>query len=272
MDYPISLFKYRSLSEEKDKERVKEIFEDHKVWFSNPKDFNDPFEFQFTPSFNATYYEKTKAYARFLKKKSSTLTDNVAMAKASYKILAMGEKGVKEWEDYRLAYFNKILANTGVFSLTEYRNDILMWSHYADKHRGICIEFCPIRDGKLDDKLMDFLCQAFKVSYPDKNNLPTINFYKYNLSVLNRKSILTKARHWKYEGEWRIFDVKGGPGKKSIPEGIISSVILGCQIEKDVRKWVIDLTSTYPTPVTVYETRIKPGYYELEFRQIQAGN
>ena len=268
MDDPISLFKYRSLSEEKDKERVREIFEDHKVWFSKPKDFNDPFEFQFTPSFDATTYEKIEAYAHFLKKKNSSLTNNAAIAKATSDILAMGESGVKKWEHSRLVNFRNSLANTGVFSLTEYRNDILMWSHYADKHRGICIKFCPIRNGKLDDKLVDFYCQAFKVNYPDGNDLPIIHLYKYDLLELVQKSVLTKARHWEYEGEWRILDVRGGPGKKPIPEGIISSVILGCQIEKEVRKWVIDLTSKYPTPVTIYETRIRPNYYELEFRKI----
>jgi len=268
MDEPISLFKYRTLSEKKDKERVKEIFEDQKVWFSSPKDFNDPFEFQFTPSSDATTYEKIEAYAHILKKRNSTLTNNAAIAEAGSTILSMGENGVKKWEQSRLANFKKILANTGIFSLAKHNNDILMWSHYADKHRGICIEFCPIRNGKLNKKLADFFCQALEVSYPDENDLPTINLYKCQTEELLRKSALTKARHWKYEGEWRILDRKGGPGKKSIPEGIISSVILGCQIEKKVREWVVDLISTYPTPVNVYETRIKPGYYEIEFRQI----
>ena len=268
MDDPISLFKYRSLSEEKDKERFKEMFEDHKVWFSRPKDFNDPFEFQFTPSFDATTYEKIEAYAHILKKRNSTLTNNAAIAKATSDILSMGENGVKKWEQSRLVDFKKTLANTGVFSLTKYSDDILMWSHYADKHKGVCIEFCPIRNGKLNDKFVDFLCQAFEVSYPDKNNLPTINFYKYDLLKLPQESVLTKARHWEYEGEWRILDLEDSPGKKSIPEGIISSVILGCQIEKEVREWVIDLTSTYPTPVTIYETRIKPNYYDIEFHKI----
>ncbi len=156
----------------------------------------------------------------------------------------------------------------GIFSLTEHKDDILMWSHYADKHKGVCIEFWPISDSKLDDKLVDFYCSALPVSYPDENDLPTINFYKDDAEELARKAVLTKARHWKYEGEWRILDRKGGPGKKHIPEGIISSVILGCRIERGDRRWVIDLASAYPTPVTIFEALVKPGYYEIEFHKI----
>src|SRR3954471_5525958 len=33
------------------------------------------------------------------------------------------------------------LGTRGVLSLSERWNSVLMWSHYADNHRGVCIEF-----------------------------------------------------------------------------------------------------------------------------------
>ncbi len=50
------------------------MFEDHKVWFSKPEDFNDPFEFQFISSFDASTYEKIEAYAQFLQKRDAFLS------------------------------------------------------------------------------------------------------------------------------------------------------------------------------------------------------
>lgn len=265
MSDPISLYKYRSLSGKENENRIKEIFEDHKVWFSKHEDFNDPFEFHFILSFDASTYEKIEAYARILQKRDSNLTSDFAKAKATSDILSMGKKGLRKWEENRLKAIKEFLnKEIGVFSLTEHKDNILMWSHYADKHKGICIEFSPT----VDNEHVDFFSQAQKVVYPEKNDFPTINFYMTDTLELPKRSVLTKAIHWKYEGEWRILDVKKGPGKKSIPEGIISSVILGCRIRDDDRKLVIELAYAYPSSVAVFESHIKPGYYELEFSKI----
>ena len=32
-----------------------------------------------------------------------------------------------------------------VFFLTDHFNDLLMWSHYADRHRGLCLQFRMLR-------------------------------------------------------------------------------------------------------------------------------
>jgi len=70
MNIPTSLYKYRSLSKKENKDRVREMFKDHMVWFSKREDFNDPFEFHFTPSFEATTYEKIEVFAHALQSKN----------------------------------------------------------------------------------------------------------------------------------------------------------------------------------------------------------
>lgn len=148
MNTPISLYKYRSLSGE-NKDYVREMFEDHMVWFSKREDFNDPFEFHFTPSFETTTYEKIEVLAHALKNKNSSLTNDSAKAEATSVFLSMSNDPdiLKEWEQQRLNLFYKRLnEEVGVFSLTEQKNDILMWSHYADRHRGICVEFRPVKE------------------------------------------------------------------------------------------------------------------------------
>ena len=264
------LYKYRALGgknedEIKNREHIKEIFKDNKVWFSKPEDFNDPFEFLFVPSFDATIEEKIEKYARLLSKKNHNFTINHSKALAFSYFLSEGS--IAQWEQNQLTRFKNTLSNTGIFSLTKNKHSILMWSHYANKHKGICIGFSPVRKGNPNEKLSDFWCRAWPVNYPVSNALPIVNIYKDN-SESFAKIVFTKARCWKYEDEFRIIDMKNGPGYKYIPEGIISSVILGCKIEADNRKFIIDLASTYPTHVNLFEAHIKPHCYELEIKKL----
>jgi len=264
MNTPNSLYKYKSLSDEKRKHHVREMFEDHVVWFSKRSDFNDPFELHFTPSFEATTDEKIEVFTLALQKKDPNLTDESARAEAMLAFSSLPAI-LEQWEQKRLSLHERRLnEKVGVFSLTEHKDDILMWSHYADEHRGICIEFRPAEEEH--DK---FYYQAHKVIYPKDNSPPLLNFYYYrnNPGELAVKCLSTKALHWKYEGEWRIIDVRNGPGKRSIPLGLISSVILGCRIESSDRDFIMKIASCYPTPVTIYQARIKSGYYELEIER-----
>ena len=35
----------------------------------------------------------------------------------------------------------KDINNFGAFSMSQLKDNILMWSHYANQHKGFCIEF-----------------------------------------------------------------------------------------------------------------------------------
>lgn len=41
-------------------------------------------------------------------------------------------------------YFNKIQKEIGVYCLTTVPDSILMWSHYANNHKGVCLEYCGL--------------------------------------------------------------------------------------------------------------------------------
>jgi Protein of unknown function (DUF2971) len=48
----------------------------------------------------------------------------------------------------------KFLANSSIACFTEINNDFLMWSHYASKHTGICIEFTLETSGLFPYKII----------------------------------------------------------------------------------------------------------------------
>jgi len=79
-------------------------------------------------------------------------------------------------------------------SLSEECQDLLMWGHYADRHRGFCIRFEFQHDPELSKLL-------YPVDYE-----PTFPEIKERDESLEKalSSTLTKSEKWSYEREWRI--------------------------------------------------------------------
>ena len=75
-------------------------------------------------------------------------------------------------------------------SAAEPTKNTLMWSHYADKHKGLCFEF-----EKAEFELFYDDTEKRKVKYEIK---------KVDYETANKIPLLTKDSSWKYEMEYRI--------------------------------------------------------------------
>jgi Protein of unknown function (DUF2971) len=112
----------------------------------------------------------------------------------------------------------------GVLCFAENKTDVLQWSHYADRHRGICLGFgVSHSQGKFGK--VDYVEERFP--FPEK---PDVDF--------SWKLLRTKFKCWEYENEWRVFlELKDGVWNESAnrvlyfvdfgPELILQEVILG---------------------------------------------
>jgi hypothetical protein len=118
-----------------------------------------------------------------------------------------------------------------VFCLTEVNDNILMWSHYADKHKGFCIEF--------ERSDHNFLAgeSCVPVFYPEDDQLPT---YK-PLDLLKPESFAgiatTKAKLWSYELEWRMISREKGNRPYALP-GDITAIIFGERMNEKHRQTI----------------------------------
>jgi hypothetical protein len=80
-------------------------------------------------------------------------------------------------------------------SLSEECQDLLMWGHYADRHRGFCIRFEFRNDAELSKLLYPI---EYNPRFPELDN-------KIDQSLETAlSSTLTKSEKWSYEREWRI--------------------------------------------------------------------
>ena len=91
---------------------------------------------------------------------------------------------------------NEEISNSRILCLSRTRSNNIMWSHYSDKHTGVCIKIDTHKD-------FPFFTFPLKVEY--KSKYPTENYIQARKKQSTIKTILgTKSIHWKYEKEIRI--------------------------------------------------------------------
>jgi hypothetical protein len=125
------------------------------------------------------------------------------------------------------------LRTVGVVSLSVDPKNILMWSHYADFHKGFLVEFkIPIKKkayvGLGLQSLAEFLV-PHDVHYSSER--PALKYGVDSNQENLQKLMLTKSVLWKYESECRVIDQNRGPGIHSYNrDKVLCSVIAGMNI------------------------------------------
>lgn len=136
-----------------------------------------------------------------------------------------------------------------VLSLSENRESLLMWSHYAQNHSGFLIGFDSdqgILSGESQHRLMS------RVTYASQRpSRPTFE------ELTNEELLLTKSSEREYEREWRIIDSvfsadgEPPPGAplcwpfKFRPEAV-TDVIIGCRIASSFAERLATLLDKAP--------------------------
>lgn len=155
----------------------------------------------------------------------------------------------------------------GVSCFSTSSDNILMWSHYANKHRGVCIEY----DFSLLEQLENINAFLLPVMY--SNERPLLPFEKLELengqakqeSVIRImpdliRAILTKSEFWNYEREWRFIALT--KPKQPIKLPIISRIFTGANITEENFQKVVSAIGNRHIPITKYS--LKRDKYELE--------
>ena len=80
--------------------------------------------------------------------------------------------------------------------------------------------------------------------------------------------MLTKAKHWDYEVEWRIIDHEKGPGIKNFPPHLLVGVIFGCRMPEEHQDLVREWCESRRTKVSFYKAREAAQNYALELIEL----
>ncbi len=252
------LYKYRSLSA-KSCGYVERIICHDELYFPKPSSFNDPFDCRPVFTFEATDKEITSYYEKLLKKFKPDLNRNQRRqeAKTMLKDPDRNPKNPKSMKRIQREHTNKITEKTGVLCLSSKPDDILMWSHYADSHQGICIKF---------NWQFEFYAQSQEVKYPPIR--PRINPYRQSNNEMLEAALLTKSEQWRYENEWRLIQYLEGPGVYKVPPQALTGIILGAQISKKNREKVIGWVKERNHPVKLYSASLCDKSFSLNIEPV----
>lgn len=137
----------------------------------------------------------------------------------------------------------------------------LLWSHYADSHRGMCLVFNATKEP---------ISRALQVDYLPA--YPTVNLDSEDgIESFPRVGFLAKAECWAYESEYRLIasDLPRSPwirhdrGNLWVPRKAVDAVILGTQATEDQREAVIALVKAHAPEVDVWGMVRELGSYSL---------
>ena len=143
---------------------------------------------------------------------------------------------------------------------TDYKNR-LMWSHYADSHKGFCIEYdySQINEEILKKLPMPIIYTSKRPLIPWKpvlDNTPENIREACNEMMLG---LLTKDDAWEYENEWRILINASENSELAMPK--ISCVYLGASIEKENKIKILNIAREKGIPVK--QMKVDRGEYAL---------
>lgn len=233
---PRFLYKYRSIKS------AVEFLKNSSIYFSNYKEFNDPFEsackkkLDFTPK---QYFDAFQQMGQDL---------FVSVTKA---------------EEIRLDYVNsqdllklstnKILEGFAYYCMAKEPDNILMWSHYADSHKGVCFKYDLLQD--LD---------TFLITVPVDYNAEYPEFDTLNGNPIH--IITRKSTNWKYEQEHRAIKVNAH-GLNEVKKEALVEIVFGCRTLKRNRTRIRNLVRNNGfNGVSFSEAVINSEAYKLDIQ------
>ncbi len=272
---------------------------DPQIWFSFPDDLNDPYDMQLPNiccEIPSAFEETVKACCKYLIDREeiseSELKKFLAECDSNLPMDDFGEftyclskllqqysgKEMKSFSDcqqfvdgvVRIPYLNickKKQRERVIACFTERPDSILMWSHYAENHTGICLyydmhtlETYPILDkgylmeyihpvqysADASEQIVLFRDLVFSQAKTGKYN----EFDALRFSMINS---LTKAPDWSYEHEWRMIlnlgNIENPPDSMRHLRVKPDCIYLGANISKENEERLCCLAKENAIPV-----------------------
>lgn len=147
-------------------------------------------------------------------------------------------------------------ARIGICSFSEVYDHELMWAHYAEQFKGICIGYSF---SKLLSHLEDGV-EFVRMYYDEK--VPTVRHNSEPPLLVAKKILSCKNYRWLYEREWRMFAPLGRVPYDS--RSCVTHVYLGSRMEQEQRNEVA--RSLEGLQITVSDMTIKK--YSISFIEI----
>ena len=257
IELPEILYKYRDW----DSKYHRQLLEKQIAYFASPGSFNDPFDCKIPVRYDINSEQQLEdIYYRVIKAVHKNESDKKIMD-FSKRWVHDGPISPDSFKKNDQEYFNDLNRRMGVFSVSERNNDILMWGHYSNSHKGFCVGF----DSKelLKTEGVDFIgkveyCPEFPVIIPNGS-----------LEFQFEKQIFSKWDKWDYEREFRLTKNHIENRKIKIPKAAFKEIIIGVQMPAKERLKLIRLARKKFPEILIYEALPHEEKFLIEIKEIE---
>jgi hypothetical protein len=193
-DLPPRLYRYCRLDRPDRTEQEIDAFQKSYIYTSTYKEMNDPMEGFYSPSTRLTHEPHWRR---------------------TYRDILNAKRAI------------------GISCFSETFENELMWAHYADNYRGICIGYSAI---KLCDNLPES-ARLVRVAYAE-TPIYLSKYDKDDVIKAAQKILSHKKYNWAYEREWRV--IGDYPGQLPYQRDVITAVYFGSRIPEHQKTRIIE--------------------------------
>jgi hypothetical protein len=296
---PESIYKYTSLG------GLIKTLEKRSFKLSRPSDFNDPIDMYIQEPLNLDtedFLEQMKhSLLDYLKDSNDNFLLNntksahmIGVARSAWAQSSAEKREIMEHEILNrpikelydieklnvnnkemVDFLTEIMSHHAVFCSTLDQNNLLMWAHYSDQHRGAVIEYTPSIEK--DSALL----ASKPVIYSEKRPLLYQNAKEMMMRYLAEspeqsagkmldRIIYSKSIEWSYEKEYRLvipdFIRRHEEfGLLSFYAEELSAIYFGCRMSNENKEMAARMAISINNDVKLYVASVHPREYSLDF-------
>jgi hypothetical protein len=244
-EIPKKLYRYIPL----DLKKVMAIY-NNRLYFSDPKHFNDPYDFFKTEEVRILLDAvklRRDVSSDFKEKRlteSPELSSIVKMPSEDFKKTGLEDVAKSIESSY---------SDLKVLCFSEDCDNLLLWAHYADSHKGMCVEFNT--EKVLEARHLSF-CRVIYRENPEIACDPLISLF------------LTKSTHWEYEKEWRLLPPIGTQAILFEDAEIINAIYFGVKADLMEIRFIISILNHRYPHILFYQARKDEKNFSINFDAI----
>lgn len=287
-------FKYTSF------ETAKLVVEKRSFRWSSPTNFNDPFDHQsgFAVEIEPEHFARllTESIERVVFSDRPIQSDHSSLAALAVQMRSIRERlprqrfqkdtheaslesarNVVGLMDEFSSAIHRHLSRSRVFCVSEMGDNVVMWSHYAEEHRGVVFKLRCVEE--LDNALL----MARPVNYTS-SFVPFLSAEQYAMHLTGEAPVdiaelcwsiaFTKHADWSYEKEWRVhlplLDQPIGDGYSIFEEDdrVFEAIYLGCRMPDQHVDEMCDLVHGNLPETKLFRVKKDPRSFALTLEDI----
>ena len=250
-------------------DRIGDILVNRRFHFSNPENFNDPFDCALGIDLHsgASDQDWVEYFIHLVEEEDGMDTDPEERRKKAVNNFERGRHKdpsfIDDAENDIRQTVKELGRELGVLCLSSDPKNVMMWSHYADNHEGLLLQFDCDR----------YEMGAFPVNY--HMFFPSLPDYLKALrqckdedySPISKLFYCHKSGSWKNEKEWRSF-AHTPNSYREFDGPMLSGIVFGWKMDDTTRNLIRAWTEEYTPKPKLFEAKPCPHRFRMDISPI----